>query len=273
MNPKPRALILNLLLAAEDEVLGAREAIGACALFGIRENSVRVALARLAAAGLIEAAGRGSYRLGPAATGLAREVAHWRDAERRTRDWSGDWIGVHLGALPRSDRGATRARERALAMLGLRELDPGLYLRPDNLQGGVDAVRKRLIALGLEEQAAVFVLRDLDAAREQRARTLWDGKRLNRLYRDRRAALERWLQRADTLEADAAARESYLHGNEAIRQLVFDPLLPAPLVDVDARRAFADMVHQFDDIGHRIWRQQRRLPLPTGADTHSEFLH
>lgn len=270
MSPKPRSLILNLLLAADDATLSAREAISACALFGIRENSVRVALARLSAAGMIEAAGRGSYRLGPAAVGLAAEVASWRDAERRTRLWHGDWIAVYLGKLP---RGNAHEHERALAMLGLRELDPGLYLRPDNLTGGVDAIRTRLASLGIDERAAVLLIRDLDTTREARARQLWDGKRLNRLYRERRASLERWMTRADGFDLDVAAREAYLLGNEAIRQLVFDPWLPAPLVDVDVRRAFVDTAKRFDDFGHRIWRRLHQLPLPTCAAHGAHALH
>jgi phenylacetic acid degradation operon negative regulatory protein len=64
MAPNPRNLILNLLLGAGSEPLSARSAVASCALFGIRENSVRVALVRLAASGLVEAAGRGAYRLG-----------------------------------------------------------------------------------------------------------------------------------------------------------------------------------------------------------------
>ncbi|MES0874655.1 PaaX family transcriptional regulator C-terminal domain-containing protein [Sinimarinibacterium thermocellulolyticum] len=268
--PTPRSLILNLLLAADDATLGAREAINACALFGIRENSVRVALVRLSAAGMVEAAERGRYRLGPAAVGLAGEVANWRDAERRTRDWRGDWIAVHLAKLPRR---RAHEHERALSMLGLRELDPGLHLRPDNLAGGVDAVRTRLATLGVDERAAVFVIRHLDTAREARARRLWDGKHLSRLYRERRAALERWMTRADALELEVAAREAYLHGNEAIRQLVFDPWLPAPLVDVDARRAYVATVKRFDDFGHRIWRRLHQLPLPTGTEHGAHALH
>ena len=55
-----------------------------------------------------------------------------------------------------------------------------------------------------------------------------------------------------------------LLGNEAIRLLVFDPLLPAPLVDVDERRAFAAVGRRHDESGRAIWR---RLHLaPGGAD-------
>lgn len=257
MDTNPRHLILNLLLAAEGEPLSARDAVQSCALFGIRENSVRVALVRLGAAGMIEAEGRGTYRLGPKAAEFAAEIAGWRGNEQRVREWNGDWIAVHLGGLGRSDRTALRARERALALLGLRELDPGLYLRPDNLAGGVAALRARLYHLDLDADAPVFVARSFDADRERRARSLWDGKVLNRSYRETRRKLEDWLARAERLELEVAARESYLLGNEAIRRLVFDPLLPAPLVDVDERRAFADTVRRYDLAGRAIWQRMR----------------
>jgi phenylacetic acid degradation operon negative regulatory protein len=273
MAPNPRQLILNLLLAADDGQLSARDAVAAAALFGIRENSVRVALARLAGAGLIEAAERGSYRLGPEGAGLAAEVSTWRGAALRVREWRRGWVAVHAGPLGRSDRVALRARDRALALLGLRELDRGLFLRPDNLLGGVDGVRERLYRLGLEKDAAVFRAEDFDAAREKRARALWDGKALTKSYRQTRQRLEKWQQRADALEPEVAARESYLLGNEAIRQLVFDPLLPEPLVDSSERRAFVDAVQQFDAAGHAIWRRFFQQTLPAAGNGRGKSLH
>ena len=269
MVPRPRQLILRLLLGAGGAPLSARDAVRACALFGIAANGVRVALARLAAARLVEPVERGAYRLGPRASTLAADVAAWREAQARTREWTGDWIAVHVGALGRSDRVALRARSRALGLLGLRELERGLHLRPDNLAAGVDAVRERLARLGLERDAAVFRAGALDAGRERRARSLWDGKALQRGYRATRARLERWLANAHRLDLDKAARESFLLGDEAIRQIVFDPLLPAPLVDEQARAACVDTVIRFDAAGHAIWKEfladipaARRRPVP-----------
>ncbi len=259
MKPDARHLILNLLLGTAHRRLSAREAVASCALFGIRENNVRVALVRLAAGGMIESIERGQYRLGPKAAGLAGDVASWRDSEARVRDWDGGWIAVHVGALPRSDRASRRIRERALGLLGLRELDAGLFVRPDNLAGEVDAARERLLRLGLGGEAAVFVAHAFDDERARRAAALWDVAMLDRGYRTTRAVLEDWLARwsvgAPPLSLEAAARESFVLGNDAIRQLVFDPLLPAPLVDVSARRAFVDAVRRFDGVGHSIWRR------------------
>lgn len=269
MPPQPKQLILNLMLAAEANTLSSREAVAACALFGIRENSVRVTLVRLGSEGLIEAAGRGTYRLGPQATELADELAGWRDSAARVTEWSGAWIMAGTGALGRSDRAALRIRERALALLGFCELEPTLYVRPANLAGGTESVRERLHRLGLEAEAAVFTATDLGRARDDKARQLWQGAALNKGYRSMQKKLETWLQHAHALEADAAARECYLLGNEAIKKLVFDPLLPAPLVDTEARRSFIDSVLKFDAIGHQIWRhlfQHQLLTSPRAPE-------
>jgi phenylacetic acid degradation operon negative regulatory protein len=268
MAPNPKQLILNLLLAADKNTLSSREAVGSCKLFGIRENNVRVALVRLSANGLVEAASRGSYRLGPKAAALAEDIAQWRHAEQRVCDWQGAWLVVSAGGLSRSDRVALRARERALAMSGFRLLDSHLYVRPDNLMGSADSARERLYKLGLDATAPVFSAQGLDATREQAARKLWNGALLNANYRQTRLKLQAWQRKADLLDLETAARECFLLGNEAIRQLVYDPLLPEPLADAAERRAFTAAVHQFDEVGHGIWQRLLRQISQGHAPTH-----
>lgn len=283
MAPTPKNLILNLLLAAGGEPLSASDAVASCQLFGIRENSVRVALVRLNAAGLIESVGRGAYRLGPQAATLAADIASWRHAEQRVCDWEGAWLMVSTAGLRRSDRAALRLRERALALAGFETLAPELHVRPDNLVGHAEGARHRLQQLGMDPDAHVFVARDLAPELDQRARQLWADKRLDQGYARTRQKLDAWLQGASQLDLETAARESYVLGNEAIRQLVFDPLLPHPLVDASARRDFLQAVIDFDAAGHRIWQSllpslrsteedrdtaagtRDTQPMPTGA--------
>lgn len=251
--PTARRLILNLLGVIDGGLLSVAEAARACALFDMSENSVRVALARLAQSELVEVAERGVYRLGPERRRLREETALWRTAEERLCNWSGRWIVVATGGLPRSDRKELRVRERAFSILGLRELDHGLHLRPDNLTGGASTARARLAALGLGPEAAVFVGSDFDAARHDRALGLWDGAALRAVYLDGVKTLDAWLDRAASLPLDVAARESFLLGDEAIRKIVFDPMLPAPLADEALRHRFISAVKHFDDEGRRIW--------------------
>ena len=254
MKLSARHLILELMLASERNRLLAREAVTACQLFAISENSVRVALARLSADGLIAADGRGSYRLTASAMELAGDVAGWRTAEQRLRPWQGDWLVVFTASLGRSDRTSLRRRERALQMLGFRAWRQGLHVRPDNIEADVEAVRRRLHGLGLETEAAVFRSRDWSPVQEAELHQLWDGPALDAGYRQRTAELDSWRARADQLAPADAARESFLLGSQAIRQVVFDPLLPAPMVDVAARATFVDAVRTFDRVGHEIWR-------------------
>ena len=252
-DPDPRRVVLNLLRAAGGGVLSAPEAVRAGALFGISDNSMRVTLARLARAGLVEAAARGLYRLGPAGRAVAADIAGWRDAESRLTPWRGRWVAAATGGLPRSDRKLLRARGRALSLLGMRELENGLHLRPDNLAGGIEGVRGRLYDLGLERQAAVFAAGDFDAARTAAAMALWRAQALEDNYREGVARLDGWAATAAALPLDVAARESFLLGDDAIRRIVFDPLLPAPLADEQARHAFIAAARRFDDFGRRIW--------------------
>jgi phenylacetic acid degradation operon negative regulatory protein len=260
MQPTPRSLILSLMLGARvraDSTLGVHELLAACAVFGLPENSVRVALARAVAANLLVTPRRGQYALGPMARPLADEVHRWRSVASQLVDWNGDWVAVHVGASGRSDRPALRARERAFGLMGLAEFERGLHLRPNNLKGGASGVRERLRTLLPDGTAigTVFLLRDLSDEDVARARALWDGAALNAGYRDTTRQLSSWLERSGSLPPNRAAREAFSIGDAAIRRLVFDPLLPSPLVDARARARFIETVSRFDDAGRVIWRQ------------------
>ena len=255
MKLNARHLILDVMLASDAHVLSAREAILACRTFDISENSVRVALVRLSAEGLIEGAGRGSYRLATAARDLAGDIATWRQAEQRLRPWQKDWLVVFSAGLGRSDRTALNRRERALQMLGFRELDKGLHVRPNNIEKDVDAVRKRLHSLGLESDASVFSANDWAPAREKEMLKLWDIEALTRQYESVQIQLRAWMARASDLDPEVAARECFLLGGQAIRHVIFDPLLPDPLVNAKDRQAFVQTVREFDQLGHSIWRK------------------
>lgn len=252
--PNARQMLLNLLRVA-DEPLDTARAVRACALFGISATNTRVALNRLVAAGLAEPVTRGAHQLGPQGRVLAEEVGAWRHAEQALLPWAGDWVVALTGGLGRVDRHALRARERALALVGMKPLDADVYIRPANIAGGMDLIRSRLVALGLEPHAAVFVARDFDTDRTRRAPTLWDTEGLLAGYRQGREVLAASLQQLPSLPVADAARHAYLTGNAAIRHLVFDPLLPEPLVPTRERVAYRAEVLHYEAVGRRVWRE------------------
>ena len=251
--PTPRLLLLRLLTVADGKTLTAAEAVRAGALFDMTENSVRVTMARLTQAGLVEAVDSAIYCLGAEGQKLGADVAAWSTVDERVTKWDSTWIAVTTGGLPRSDRKVIRARTRALSLLGFRELDTGLYLRPNNLSGGVDTVRARLLDLGLGEEAAVFKASVFDSVRQEKALSLWSDMQLEASYKEISQRLNDWLATKDKLPREAALRDVYLLGDAGIRSVIFDPLLPAPLVNETERQQFFATVRRFNNEGRRLW--------------------
>lgn len=251
MDPSAKSLILDLLSTQREASTPVRALVAAGSIFGLEENNVRVALARLVRRGLVERDDRGRYRLGRSAESVRRRVSSWRTSLDRMRPWSGAWIGVL--STPRG-RGAARERsERALRWLGLRELAPGLRVRPDNLAGGVDAARADLAGLGLDERAPVMRLEALDDARDATARGLWDVEALDRDYRASRARLAESAGRLAQLSTEAAMVESFREGGRVIRQLALDPLLPDEIAPSGERTALFVALREYDRLGRSCW--------------------
>jgi len=251
--PAARPLILRLLTVADKETLSIAEIIRAGRLFAIKENNIRVTMARLTQAELVEAVDAAVYRLGPKAKKLGADVAAWEHADKRVTAWDSSWIAVTTGGLPRSDRKILRARMRALSLLGFRELDAGLYIRPNNLSGGVEGIRSRLFDLQLEPEAAVFQASHFDKDRQKKSLGLWAQMQLEAHYNKVSNQLSDWQKTQHSLDNETALRDAYLLGDFAIRNVVFDPLLPAPLVEESARQRFFDTVRQFNAEGRKLW--------------------
>jgi phenylacetic acid degradation operon negative regulatory protein len=273
MRPTAKRIVLELLTAADSHAGSIANLIAACDVLGIDEGNVRVAVTRLVAAGTLEPAGRGEYRLGAATRALTAQVTSWRELERQVRRWDGGWACVQLGDLGRTDRSALRKREQALRLHGFRELSRGLAVRPDNLAGGVAALRAQLIALGVEPRALVFRATDFDDDTERRARALWDRDRLTASYRQTSARIERFLVTMVDLAPRVAAREAFLFGSDVLRMIMFDPRLPEPLVEVTARRALVEAMKRLDTIGRRLWAQLFGMPhhLVVSPEEHHEY--
>jgi len=167
------------------------------------------------------------------------------------RRWSGGWIAVHTAGLARKPT-ALRRRARALRFLGLRTLRSGLELRPDNLAGGAPAIRAELLALGLEADALVMRA-ELSSADGDEAARLWDGGTLRAEYRETCDALAASSARLPQLPRKEAMVASFSLGGAAIRQILLDPLLPAPIGDPEGLLELVREMRSFDKLGRNLW--------------------
>src|SRR5208283_3032759 len=251
--PRAGSLVLDLLSTLRRGSMPVRALVEAGGLFGIGSNSVRVALARLLARGLVERDERGLYHLGSAAGAIEQQVTSWRRIGEKTRPWDGGWIAAYGAPGLGGERGSGRRSGRALRFLGFRALAPNLSVRPDNLDGGVRGTRETLLALGLAPTVLVASLRELDRDTEGRARRLWDRRALETGYREACQALGCSAERLSSLGTREAMVESFLWGGRVIRQLALDPLLPEEICLSANRSALLEAMRRYDRIGRAAW--------------------
>ncbi len=252
MKPRPKSVVLDILSTLRGRSAPVRFLVAAAEIFDIDSNATRVAITRLLSCGLIERDERGAYRTGAAAGPILDRLNSWRRIDKRTREWTGGWIGATPDACCCS-KDARAASTRALEFTGMREFSPGLWLRPDNLEGGLAAARQALLALRLPEDVPVFTVRDLDAAGETRARGLWDAALIRDGYRKLAEDLARSAEELPRIDERRAMSESFLLGGEAIRRIVLDPLLPDAIVPTTERDALVRAMIEYDKVGRRCW--------------------
>ncbi len=258
MQAQAKSIITEVLSVVDDAGSASIQVgvlIDACAIFGFGPNTVRVTLAKMRAAGSIVSPGRGFYALGARSRALSLRVMSWRSVEQRMIAWDGSWAGVYVGHLPRSDRTRLRSWTRALRLLGFEALEEGLYLRPNNLVGGIAALRTDLFELGLDGAAVVTRIEEMSESDEKRARALWDGEAVVEGYARLHSQLGDSLGRRDQVSIEEAMREAFLLGREMIRWVALDPLLPSEIVPCAEREAAIDTMIQYDETGKRLWRR------------------
>jgi phenylacetic acid degradation operon negative regulatory protein len=208
-NMTARSVVLSVLLGAHPAWATASELIRLTADFGIKETTLRVALTRMVSAGdLIRSAD--GYRLSDRL--LARQRRQDEAMRPRTRAWRGYWHVLIVTSV------GTDARTRAALRTTMHhkrfgELREGVWMRPDNLDLGLDS----------DVAARVRVLKARDDAPAELAGQLWD--------------LPAWTETGHRLLDGMAAATGipgrFVVAAAVVRHLLTDPMLPAELLPAD----------------------------------------
>lgn len=216
-----RSVVLSVLLGAHPAWATPSELIRLTADFGIREQTLRVALTRMVSAGDLVRSEDG-YRLSDRL--LARQRRQDGALDPRTRDWDGTWTTVVITSVGMDPR-VRAAMRNALQDSRFGELREAVWLRPDNLDD----------ALPAEVEGRVRVLHARDDNPGQLAAQLWD--------------LDGWSATGHRLLAEMASA-SDIPGRFAVaagmvRHLLADPVLPDELLPsgwpgAQVRRAYVD---------------------------------
>lgn len=251
--PTAKRMVLEFLTAMPEHTATVQQLITACQVLDISENSLRVAIARLKAEGKLEVEDRGLYSLGRNSKAVRDEITSWRNVDSETKAWDDTWLAVHTGHLPRQDRKQIRKREQALRFLGFRTLRQGLEIRPNNLSESRSGVRDHLLRLGLDDEALIYLICEVEGLEDPIPQQLWQTVSLNQVYDHLLDELEKTTRTMEGCSTEEAARLSWYLGKRVISQIVLDPLLPAPLVNEQQRQKLITKMIEFDKLGRKLW--------------------
>ncbi len=271
---KPKSLILDLLSASDPNPLPAASFLEAGRVFKLKENTLRVTLGRLLSGGTIDARGAGAdrrYRLSPRSRILNRHILAAQSL--RSRPWKGDWLSIVAWAPGRDRTGRDRFRV-ALGVLKLANLQPGVWVRPDNLDLSLEEVLEEFGFSNdvLWMRGALHNGRDNGALAEDLFELRRRARAIDRACRD----LEASLRRLGSLSPERALAETFAVGGRAIKFMFEDPLLPGELLPRGWRGDnLRNLFAEYDRIGRMHWQSALGAPLgdrpapAIGARTHS----
>jgi phenylacetic acid degradation operon negative regulatory protein len=245
-------IVLALLGAARGRSLSAPVFVTAGDILGVSSNAMRVALSRLSTRGDLVMKERGRYALAPSRLGAIAHVRTYRTGFAPRASWSGGFVGVLTAHLSRKNAALVARRQRALELSGFREFRHGLWVRPDNLEGGRAAISAHLARLGLDSAAEVIEVR-FDASQLKRVEKAWavsaDATRANSLTR----RVQRLIAGMSKRPLRTVAAQSFWLGDEVLRFLARDPLLPATIADPEPRSRLAEAMATLDERGYAAW--------------------
>lgn len=250
--PTASSTVLAVMSGLGQEQVPVSALIASGEVFGFSRVAIRVAITRLVKGGVLGSDRRGHYFIAPQGQGVYQETRGWVDLPKRTKPWSGSWIAAQVGHLGRVDRTKLAIRERALRLVGMRELVRGLWVRPDNLSEQFEHTTARLRQLGLDPSAISFRIM-ADAEITDVAINLYDREAMVSSYHAAIAAIQNSRNEIVPLSLKDRARETLQLGSAVIGLLTYDPLLPKELIDIQAREALFGSMVEYDQIGKNAW--------------------
>lgn len=246
-------IALALLGASQGHPLTTPMFIAAAEVLSLSPNAMRIALSRLTARGDLIARRRGTYALSPERARAFAHVRRYRTGFATRVSWRGAFLGVLTADLPRRNATVLRRRLNALDLAGFRPLRHGLFARPDNLEGGRGAMQEHLSKLGLDPGAELVGL-TLDAPQTTTLKRAYrieaDARRCRALAKKTEALLPLMRRRPPR----QVAAPSFFLGDEVLRYLARDPLLPEQWASPGPRTQLAALMSRLDEHGLAVWR-------------------
>ncbi len=249
-----RRLVMSLFNSPNAAALNIKQLIAVANIFDIETSALRMAVSRLIKEQLIENPERGVYRAGARAISLNSEIQSWRIADKKMKEWNGEWSMALTGHLGRTNKTQLRSMAKAFELYGFVEIETGVWIRPANLVLNIQQLKLSLVKIGMDSKTHLISVNEV--ADPQRAwHSNWPVATLEKRYVTMTQTLSASQVALKQMSNQDAAKESLVIGESAIRLINLDPLLPKQLINAEL---FKDLVAQmiaYDKIGQLHWQR------------------
>lgn len=258
---KPANLIIDLLRTYKDKGINVKVIMETGLLFNFSENLIRVSLSRLVSRDIVEKQQRGIYRLSRAAHPINDFTEMWRLGVARCKPWlNNKWICIHSPSL------FSKRCLWILSVMGFRPVREKFWIRPDNLQFENCSLDTFLHQMGLTRDILLVSDATLDINTSQSWFALFDMGQMENDYSEMEAKLKASQTRLSALSLNAAKKESFHLGGEAIALLATDPQIPTEYQASKTRQTLWETLQSYDLYGREIWSlspETQPLSTPT----------
>ncbi len=254
LNISAKSLVLDLLRMVHPHALPVGVLVRSGEMFGISGNAIRVNVTRLLAKNQIEQDERGRYRFGRESLPHNQWLSQWQLGEERVKDWKQDWLILHCSSM-------MKAKERKVifkmaAYFGFRELMPGTWIRPNNLNRDLQGLSQQIASLAQLNDFVIFESKEIALpGHPMDVQKLWAIGDLERDYQELIEIMEEGISKVDEYGLREAFRRSYLVGVRVHQFFAQDPLLPSEFLNVELREKVVKRFFEYDEQYRSAWNQ------------------
>lgn len=218
---------------------------------GLSTDSIRGTLAKLIKRNYVQVNEDNAYSILPHRSLFSQHFEQWRLSEKRRISWDKSWVICELPEV--SDDQARKRSLWALNLLGFKQTFKGM-IRPNNLLGGIDALRMKLKIFGIEKSAELHTLNDLpEKVQHHLATEVWPIEELNQTYKDMYVKVETGYALIRGRVTQSVLVYALKVGYEAVTTLAIDPLLPESMQDPAPRIKLTRILKEYETLGKKYW--------------------
>ncbi len=228
---KESDLIFGLLISFNKKEYQFSDIAWLTAPFKISDSSLRTNLSRMTSKGILQVRkeGRKAVYSFTTASGKISSNVSLSFKSPDWSDWNNNWWGISF-SLPEIKKSERYKIKKKLSVHRFAALHPGLWIRPVNLKEKIEEKLKNIFE---NKNCKVISFSFYSKAELDKIPYLWRINKINNKFKESLKYIDDWSKKTDLSNPKEALIGKMTVGNNIVKQLFSDPLLPDQFLPKD----------------------------------------